>query len=301
MNERPWLGRQTLQHHEISTISLLIPQRYVDVRSSGEILTPNLSDLSERVVHVWSMHTRAPQDICERFDEVLSEEEKRRAAQLRSCNLRDCHRLAAGAVRMLLAGYIGGEAGGVGLVRDNKGKPRLAKAGCSLHFSVSHSGYLAVFAFTAGCEVGIDVEQIRPIDDVQLIAGRYFTPEEAGVCRSLERTESLRAFFRCWVSKEAYLKATGDGLSAPLDGFQVTCLEKEPARIVHIQGNRDAAREWRLHDLAISSGYLAAVAYRDDERGLVLSRLLEPIELLNIYERRRSPYGRNTWGCFSKI
>jgi phosphopantetheine--protein transferase-like protein len=74
----------------------------------------------------------------------------------------------------------------------------------------------------AGCEVGVDVEQIRPLPDVHEIASRFFCPEEAAELISLPPDQRGQAFFLCWTRKEAYIKAIGDGLSAPLHGFRVT-------------------------------------------------------------------------------
>ena len=103
-----------------------------------------------------------------------------------------------------------------------------------MRFNISHSGGLAVFAFTLDCEVGVDVEEIRELKDLAEIAARFFCAEETAELMSLPADQRTAAFFRCWTRKEAYIKAIGDGLSAPLDGFAVTLGRDEPARLIHL-------------------------------------------------------------------
>jgi 4'-phosphopantetheinyl transferase len=116
------------------------------------------------------------------------------------------------------------------------------------------------------CGVGIDLERLRPIADTAEIARRYFCPEEAAEILSLPPDERDAAFFRCWTRKEAYIKAIGDGLSCPLDSFQVSIEADAQPRIVHIAGDRTAAAIWTLHDLPLAPDYVAALAYRDRPR-----------------------------------
>ena len=93
---------------------------------------------------------------------------------------------------------------------------------------------MALYAFTLGCELGVDVEQLRKLDDPESIARRFFSPGEASELLSLKPEERGPAFFRCWTRKEAYVKAIGDGLTIPLDCFQVTLLPGVPARFVQL-------------------------------------------------------------------
>jgi 4'-phosphopantetheinyl transferase len=138
------------------------------------------------------------------------------------------------------------------------------------HFNVSHSDGLAVYAFAANCELGVDLEHVRPFDDINTIARRFFCTEEAAQLSSLPATEQTDAFFRCWTRKEAYIKADGEGLSLPLDSFQVTLRPGDPAKFVHIGGDHAAAGSWTLHDLSLIPGYAGALAYCDSVRPVIL-------------------------------
>src|SRR5262249_12645966 len=104
------------------------------------------------------------------------------------------------------------------------GRPHLA-AGLApqlLEFNVSHSGELILIAVAAGRSLGIDVEQIRADVEVKAIAARFFSPSEQEALGRLAEGQQVEAFFDCWTRKEAYIKAKGDGLSLPLDQFDVS-------------------------------------------------------------------------------
>ncbi|HET8613718.1 MAG TPA: 4'-phosphopantetheinyl transferase superfamily protein [Sphingomonas sp.] len=71
-------------------------------------------------------------------------------------------------------------------------------------------------------EVGCDIERHRPLDDWRAIADRLFAPGERARLAALDEIEGRITFFRSWARKEAFVKALGQGLSYPLDAFEVT-------------------------------------------------------------------------------
>ena len=136
-----------------------------------------------------------------------------------------------------------------------------------------------MFAFTVGCPIGIDLEQIRPLHDMDHIAERFFCREEAAELMSLAQPERERAFYRCWTRKEAYIKALGGGLSIPLDSFCVTVSPDTAAHFVRVTNGADPAL-WSLHDFSIGSDYMSALAYFDKRRPIAVSPLLDTSALL---------------------
>jgi len=114
------------------------------------------------------------------------------------------------------------------------------------------------------------------------VATHFFSREESEDLFSLPPDERERAFFLCWTRKEAYVKAVGEGLSIPLDSFQVTLRPGEPARFLHLNHDVSLAQAWTLHNLEVASGYAAALAYRDAPRLVRLQPLIEMEELLNL-------------------
>src|SRR5581483_3578226 len=195
--------------------------------------------LAERTVHVWPVRTVASIAVVARLELALAPDERDRAARFRFDRLRHSFVLARGALRILLGRYLNVSPASIQFTYNSKGKPALAAPTC-LNFNASHSGDLTVFAFTAGCEIGVDVEQIRPLPGMQNIANRFFNSKEATELMSLHANQRKRAFFLCWTRKEAYIKAIGEGLSAPLNGFRVTIQPRQPARFIHLAGDEEA-------------------------------------------------------------
>jgi 4'-phosphopantetheinyl transferase len=231
-------------------------------------------------VHAWPVSIQAPDSIVEHFQHLLAPDETDRAAKFRFHHLRTAYILGRGALRILLGRYLDSPPQGLVFRYGSKGKPILDALG-RLQFNASHSGDLALFAFTMDCEIGVDVEAIRPMPDIEHIARRFFCAEETAELMSLPAGQREHAFFLCWTRKEAYIKATGEGLSTPLDAFRVILRPSDPAGIVHLAGDPAAARAWTLHDLRPAPGYAAALAYCDSARPLELFKSVNPKQLLD--------------------
>jgi 4'-phosphopantetheinyl transferase len=131
------------------------------------------------------------------------------------------------------------------------GKPRLANG--ELRFNLTHSGELALVAVSS-VEVGVDVEQVKPHRDLTGVAKRVFTAAE----RAEVAAGGDRAFYRHWVAKEAFVKATGRGISS-LKSFEVALDAPGGSRLTHVGGDPEKAGEWTLRELDVPSGYAAAL------------------------------------------
>ncbi|MBM3814391.1 MAG: 4'-phosphopantetheinyl transferase superfamily protein [Acidimicrobiia bacterium] len=173
---------------------------------------------------------------------------------------------ARAALRILIARYTGIQPQSIRYRIGSHGKPRLDHDTANLSFNVSHSGGLAVFAFARGCELGVDIEKIRPIEDLDNIARRFFCTREFESIRRTSGQERVDSFFRCWTRKEAFIKADGRGLSFPLNGFAVTIGSDEPVRLMHVDGDPEEASAWTMHSPPLAAGYASALAYRDQPR-----------------------------------
>lgn len=187
------------------------------------------------------------------------DERKHHAAFLRPA---DRERYAAShiALRRLLGAYLDRDPAGVALGRDTcptcggpHGRPVVADGGDGVpHFSLSHSGDLALLAFAA-VPVGADVETLPALSSVNDIAGALH-PRERDELAALPDDDRRVAFARCWVRKEAYLKGTGHGLSAGLD-----------TRYVGTGPTPAALPGWTLTDVPVPFGHCAAIAHRSPE------------------------------------
>ena len=142
------------------------------------------------------------------------------------------------------------------------GKPQLA-AGQNpraLHFNVSHSNGIALIAVGSGEPLGVDIERIRKDVDTNSLAERFFSIRERAGLRALPEHLRVPGFYACWTRKEAFLKATGDGLSFPLANFSVTVHPERDPELEEIDGNLEAGKQWFMADLSVAEGYRAGVA-----------------------------------------
>lgn len=197
----------------------------------------------------------------ESLSQVLSPAECSQASRYRFEVDRLRFVMARGLLRMLLARYTARLPAAIEFSYNDFGKPRMHPPGePELHFNVSHSGNLALFA-VARVPVGVDVEQIRPDFATEEIAERFFAAEEVAALRGLPKDLQPRAFFHCWTRKEAYIKACGQGLSMPLRDFAVSLRPGQPAALLrHAEASQ--LSEWTLRDLPAPDSYVAALAIR---------------------------------------
>ncbi len=218
--------------------------------------------LSSSVIHVWCASLERSETSRSDLCRVLSEDERNRARQFRFG--RDRHRfiVGRGVLRSILSSYIELPAETLEFEYGDFGKPRLASAtgDCPIRFNVAHSDALAVYAVSLGHEVGVDVEQVRPIPELLSIAKQFFSGCEHTALRALPDDSQIDAFFNCWTRKEAYLKAGGQGLSEPLDQFDVSINDK--AELLAVRNASEEHRQWKLTALAPAHGYKAALAVR---------------------------------------
>jgi 4'-phosphopantetheinyl transferase len=221
--------------------------------------------LGPREVQIWGIWLTASDAALSYYYSTLSLDERHRAERFRFGNLRRSYILSRGGLRILLAHYLGCAPTEIEIIGGPKGKPALRDSS-RIRFNTSHSGEMALYSLTVGCELGVDVEQLRPLDDPESIAVRFFSPGEVSELLSLNPEDRGVAFFRCWTRKEAYVKAIGDGLAMPLNCFQVTLLPGVPARFVQLAGDTGIAGDWTLDHLDPEPGYLGALAYHDSRR-----------------------------------
>jgi 4'-phosphopantetheinyl transferase len=251
-----------------------------EATSSQFMQTGSPFQISIHDVHVWIISIKTSDRVVSHFERILSEDEVDRASRFRFPHLRDAFVISHGCLRHLLGQYLDLHPATICFSYGHKGKPSLSPES-ALQFNLTHSNGMAAVALTSGCQIGVDLEHIRPMNDMQQLAGQYFCPEEIDEIMSLPSKDRERAFFLCWTRKEAYIKAIGDGLSCPLDSFRVTVLPDIDARLIHIGGSRVAAEMWTLHDLGLAADYAATVAYRDRQRSLSIFPIAAS-ELLDI-------------------
>jgi len=217
--------------------------------------------LSPGEVHVW----QADLDLLPDFQGCLSPDELSRADRFLTGELRRRFVAGRGLLRDILARYLGVPSRDIRFGYGSAGKPRLDGLG-SPRFNLSHCGGLALVALALDAEVGVDVERVRPLPELEHIAAHFFAPSESRALLALPPERREAGFFNCWTRKEAIVKCLGEGLSHPLDSFEVSLAPGEPPRILHA-ANPDL-RWWWLASIEPAPGYAAAIALQARQASL---------------------------------
>jgi 4'-phosphopantetheinyl transferase len=220
-------------------------------------------------LHLWAIPLDADGPAVEVLAATLSADERLRAARFGTEELRRRFIVGRGRLRAILAGYLAAAPGELEFQYEDRGKPALAAAwrAAGLHFNLSHCRGLALAA-VADRDVGVDVEQVRPVQNVEQLVERCFADAEKEEWRRLPPAARPLGFFLAWTRKEAWLKAVGSGLSFPLDRVRVSLAPGEASRLLSIGGDAQAAAAWWLDSCEPAAGHVAAVALRGPPAGV---------------------------------
>jgi 4'-phosphopantetheinyl transferase len=224
------------------------------------------NELAEDEVHLWRVDLGAVAEGEQRWRQILSEEERARAARFHFLRDRRYFTATRALLRMILGSYADYDPKELVFHYSETQKPSLssAKSGRQIEFNVSHSGEVALLAFTQGRAVGVDVEKVRQDFEHEAIACRFFSEREQRQLAALAPEQRYPGFFRCWTRKEAYIKAQGVGLSLPLDQFDVSLKQGDDKALLATRPDHTEAAKWSLQDVAAGDGYVGALCVRGE-------------------------------------
>jgi 4'-phosphopantetheinyl transferase len=213
-------------------------------------------------VQVWETSLDLPPGTIQMLEPVVAPSELDRASRFHFARDRNRFIAGRGFMRMVLGNYLGAKPGALEFIYNRRGKPALGgdHSAAGLHFNLSHSEDLALLAISPAGAIGVDVEHVRPMEEVDVLVKRFFSPGEIAAFQTVPAREKFPAFFRLWTRKEAFLKATGEGIAHLLDQVEVSFLPDEPARLLNLPQQLGRAGDWQLHDLAPAAGFAAALA-----------------------------------------
>jgi len=223
------------------------------------LVFPHIDDgpraLAPDEIHVWSASMDRRCDLA-----LLTEEEQARARQLRVERVRLQFIASRVQLRIILGRYLKMDPPQVPLCREASGKPILhPSCGSDLHFNVTHSESVAIYAVAAQRRVGVDVEFQREMPDAEALVERFFTLSDRQIFSTLPQCERLPAFFRAWTRKEAVLKAIGKGVQW-LDYCEVTFRPGEPEAVLRMGEDNNCQSKWLLRSWEPERDYIAALA-----------------------------------------
>lgn len=208
---------------------------------------PPQPQLSQEAVHLW----RFPLDCHDLGEDILDEQELQRARRLRIPEKSRQFVVARTRLRQILATYLDRSPRDLHFHYGFAGKPALAGPGAdSLAFNLAHSGSWGLCAVSRGFEVGVDIDQVDRLLDIDRLAVQFFSESERRSLLNCHPLRQRRQFMRIWTRKEAWLKGKGGGFSDPE-------LNLGPE---HLQQCASYAGNWWLCNFPVHRNYLGALA-----------------------------------------
>lgn len=219
-------------------------------------------------VHIWRVSLEGSPAMLQRCETVLSPSERTRAQRYVFERDRRRWTIARATLRLLLSRYLDTEPALLEFDLNEFGKPSLAhpcEDDMQMQFNLSHSAEIALYAFTRGRLVGIDVEYMRSDLDYDGMARHSFSLQEQQLLRNLVGGEKRRTFFRGWTCKEAYAKALGKGFSQAFDQFTVSLLPSQPFALLQQNEDERELTRWSFVGLDVGPEYAAALVVEGHE------------------------------------
>jgi 4'-phosphopantetheinyl transferase len=196
------------------------------------------------------------------YRSILSKDEVERAGRFVFEKDRNHYIAGRGLLRVILGSYLDLEPSQPEFVYGPYGKPalKLGLINKALEFNLSHSKDRALYAFNWNRRIGVDIEYLIPMADMDDFAERFFAPRESAWINSLSGTQKEDAFFKTWTCKEAFLKANGSGLTVPINHVEISLETEGVVELISIGDDKEQPKHWRLEMFNPFPGYQAALA-----------------------------------------
>ena len=213
-------------------------------------------------VHVWYGSYNDMQPYLSLISHMLSRTEQMRAEKYHFPIDRDRYLVRHGVLRILTGLYLSIDPMQIRFGMNQYGKPVIQNTcrGDPLQFNISYSNEMVLFAFTRGRLIGVDIEFIKSIPDMDAIVESCFSSNENAEFNALPIKKRQEAFYHCWTQKEAFVKAIGDGLSRSLDHFDVSLTLGTDAELRRTAWDQYEAARWSLKTITLVPGYIASLA-----------------------------------------
>jgi 4'-phosphopantetheinyl transferase len=215
--------------------------------------------LNDEEAHIWRADLKFNECFQSSFLKLLSTDEKSRAHKFRFAKDSRNFIIARGILRSLIGKYLEINPAEISFQYSEFGKPGIAD-NHSLQFNISHSQNVALFAFIKKLNVGIDVEFVNQDIEVEDIATKFFSANEVSNLLALPEKQHALGFFNCWTRKEAFIKAVGEGLSFPLDKFEVSLEPDKPAKLLATDWEPKAVSRWSIYSMSPGPDLVGSLA-----------------------------------------
>ena len=179
--------------------------------------------LEAQTIHLWWISLDVTEENLHHLISLLSESEKIKAEWFKFPQHQRRYQAVHGILRIILSRYLNIDPTQINFTHSDRGKPYLTNDcnSLNLQFNLSHSENRAIVGISRDRSIGVDLEKMRPMGNAMLLAERFFCPSEYTLLTQAIPEERDKLFFQLWTAKEAYLKATGEGISGGLNQVEI--------------------------------------------------------------------------------
>lgn len=221
------------------------------------------ASLGNDEVQVWTATMPQAENGSARHALLLSPDERARAEKFRASEPRRQFVFGRGVLRQVLGACLKTQPAALVFGQQPRGKLFLFPSALTgdFDFNLSHSGRKVAIVLARGRKVGVDIESMQRLDDWMILAGRIFSPRELDELFSLPKPQQQKAFFNGWTRKEAYLKATGEGLTDDLPSIEITLAHGKEPELLGLPAGLEVVGQWSIRDIPLPPDYAGTVVF----------------------------------------
>lgn len=238
-----------------------VPTFHLNLAETNWQAPNQFPELAVGEVHIWRLPLNADKKELKQLAQLLTPEERQRAELSYFEHSYRERVMSRSTLRSLLGRYLQQDPKEIALSTTTLEKPFLAHVK-DFHFNVSHAGGYVLLAFTRIAAIGVDLELINPKIKITGLVNRFFSRLEVPVILGEDPASQAPAFFRAWTRKEALIKATGNGLSTPLDQFGVSIELDKAVEVLHTDWAPEEVGSWNLRSFTVTDSLPGAVALK---------------------------------------
>ena len=224
-------------------------------------MNQNLFQNLENGIHIWWSILDQPPDLVNKYKHMLSPEEQKRVNNLKFRLLRDRQIISRGILRQVLSKYLNIDIKRIEFTYNKFGKPSLSPKldDFNLHFNMSHSEQLGIFAFAIGSAIGVDVEEIKGSLNFEDVIELCFSDFEKSWFYDIAPGMRKEVFYKIWTAKEAFIKALGTGFSFPVKNIEFKLNRDNNLSFHSISGDYNFVRKWENFSFNPLPGFISSL------------------------------------------
>jgi 4'-phosphopantetheinyl transferase len=199
--------------------------------------------------------------------QILDQTEQHHANVFKNEQLRRRYVEIHARLRILLGNAVNAAPEQLRIHKAEYGKPYLADYP-ELAFNLSHTANTMLLAIAKNCELGVDIERCKPRTNLTALVDKCFAEEEKSYWQQLPKSQQTQAFYQFWVSKEAFVKATGRGIALGLK--QCVINPKKLKEFLRIPDGYGQTSEWLIKDIDLGESFCGALVARNKDINQIL-------------------------------